>query len=124
MKIFQEGKRLHLECEIEALPRPEIFWYLGESRLEEGEKYSFYRAIQPSNPNIHFVRLTINVSKSLQKSSENEVDNSQEPSSGDGGNYIVKAVNGVGEKECTLALNFGGGAEDEVNISVEKYFTT
>ena len=72
LKIFQEGKRLHLECEIEALPRPEIFWYLGESRLEEGEKYSFYRAIQPSNPNIHFVRLTINVSKSLQKSSENK----------------------------------------------------
>ena len=64
-KIFQEGKKLHLECEIEALPRPEIFWYLGETRLEEGEKYSFYRAIQPSNPNIHFVRLTINVSKSL-----------------------------------------------------------
>ena len=53
---------MHLECEIEALPRPEIFWYLGESRLEEGEKYCFYRAIQPSNPNIHFVRLTINVS--------------------------------------------------------------
>ena len=25
-------------------------------------KYCFYRAIQPSNPNIHFVRLTINVS--------------------------------------------------------------
>ena len=51
---------------------------------------------------------------------------SQEPSSGDGGNYIVKAVNGVGEKECTLALNFGGGAEDEENISIfrEKYFTT
>ena len=70
LKIFQEGKRLHLECEIEALPRPEIFWYLGEARLEEGEKYSFYRAIQPSNPNIHFVRLTINVSKSLS-SSEN-----------------------------------------------------
>ena len=43
---------------------------------------------------------------------------SQEPSSGDGGNYIVKAVNGVGEKECTLALNFGGGAEDEENISI------
>ena len=63
VKIFQEGKRLHLECEIEALPRPEIFWYLGETRLEEGEKYSFYRAIQPSNPNIHFVRLTINVRK-------------------------------------------------------------
>ena len=63
LKIFQEGKRLHLECEIEALPRPEIFWYLGETRLEEGEKYSFYRAIQPSNPNIHFVRLTINVRK-------------------------------------------------------------
>merc|ERR1711874_17120 len=100
----QEGKRLHLECEIEALPRPEIFWYLGETRLEEGEKFCFYRAIQPSNPNIHFVRLTIN-----------------EPSSGDGGNYIVKAVNGVGEKECTLALNFGGGAEDEENVPARIY---
>ena len=63
LKHVQEGKRLHLECEIEALPKPEISWFLGDNRLEEGEKYSFYRAIQPSNPNIHFVRLTISVSK-------------------------------------------------------------
>ena len=35
--------------------------FLGDSRLEEGEKYSIYRAVQPSNPNIHFARLTINV---------------------------------------------------------------
>ena len=63
LKHVQEGKRLHLECEIEALPRPEISWFLGDTRLEEGEKYSFYRAIQPSNPNIHFVRLTISVSR-------------------------------------------------------------
>ena len=124
----QEGKRLHLEAEIEALPRwanffqseqtfskgeptflrwiwnrPEISWYLGSQLLAESEKYSFYRAImvsfesfswifwkqkkflnldyfQPSNPNIHFVRLTIN-----------------EPSPTDGGNYIVRAVNAVGE---------------------------
>ena len=98
---------------------------------------------QPSNPNIHFVRLTIN-----------------EPSPTDGGNYIVRAVNAVGEglnphfpslnlffnlkknhfhsslpkfpplffwrkilnqlfegeKDCTLALNFGGGAETEDNV--------
>ena len=58
----QEGKKLHLECEIEALPRPDILWYLGDQQLEEGDKYTFYRAIQPSNPNIHFVRLTITVS--------------------------------------------------------------
>ena len=58
----QEGKKLHLECEIEALPRPDIIWYLGDQQLQEGEKYTFYRAIQPSNPNIHFVRLTITVS--------------------------------------------------------------
>ena len=40
MIYVQEGKRLHLECEIEALPKPEIFWFLGENRLEEGEKGS------------------------------------------------------------------------------------
>ena len=28
----------------------------------------------------------------------------------------MKAVNSVGEKDCTLALNFGGGAEDEENV--------
>lgn len=54
---------LHLEAEIEALPRPEICWYLGDQMIEQCEKYSIYRAIQPSNPNIHFVRLTINVGK-------------------------------------------------------------
>ena len=57
----QEGKKLHLECEIEALPRPDIFWFLGTTQIEESDKYSIFRAIQPSNPNIHFVRLTINV---------------------------------------------------------------
>ena len=29
---------------------------------------------------------------------------------------MVKAVNSVGEKDCTLALNFGGGVEDEENV--------
>jgi len=100
----QEGTKLHLECEIEALPRPDIFWALGETVLQEGEKYSFYRSILPSNPNIHFVRLTIN-----------------NPSSADGGNYVVRAVNSVGEKDCTLALNFGGGAESEDNVPARVY---
>ena len=45
----------------------------------------------------------------------------QEPSPGDGGNYVVKAVNGVGEKECTLALNFGGGGDDEENVPARIY---
>ena len=57
----QEGKKLHLECEIEALPKPDIFWYLGDQPIGESDKYSLFRAIQPSNPNIHFVRLTITV---------------------------------------------------------------
>lgn len=59
----QEGNKLHLECEIEALPRPEIKWYRNDEELTESPKYKFYRAIQPSNPNIHFVRLTIMVKK-------------------------------------------------------------
>jgi len=57
----QEGNKLHLECEIEALPRPEIKWYRNDQEILESPKYHFYRAIQPSNPNIHFVRLTIQV---------------------------------------------------------------
>jgi len=100
----QEGKKLHLECEIEALPKPDIFWFLGEKQIENSDKYCLFRAIQPSNPNIHFVRLTIN-----------------EPSQADGGNYIVRAVNSVGEKECTLALNFGGGADNEDNVPARIY---
>ena len=31
----------------------------------------------------------------------------QNPSQEDGGNYIVRAINEVGDKDCTLALNFG-----------------
>ena len=33
----------------------------------------------------------------------------------------MKAVNSVGEKECTLALNFGGGAESEDNVPARIY---
>ena len=39
--------------------RPDIRWYRNQEELSESPKYHFYRAIQPSNPNIHFVRLTI-----------------------------------------------------------------
>jgi len=45
----------------------------------------------------------------------------KEPSPADGGNYIIKAINSVGEKECTLALNFGGGAENEDNVPARIY---
>lgn len=100
----QEGSLLHLECEIEALPRPEIAWYLGEQLITESDKYTFYRAIQPSNPNIHYVRLTI-----------------KDASTEDGGNYIVRARNEVGEKDCTLALNFGGPLGDEENVPAKIY---
>ena len=118
----QEGKKLHLECEIEALPRPDILWFLGDQQLQEGDKYTFYRAIQPSNPNIHFVRLTITVSQSAFELVMNKkFPFLQDPSQADGGNYIIKAVNSVGEKECTLALNFGGGAENEENVPARIY---
>ena len=97
----QEGNKLHLECEIEALPPPEIKWFLGEVEIKETPgKYALYRGVQGSNPNIHFVRLTIT-----------------DPSAADGGNYVVKARNEMGEKDCTLALNFGGGVgDDEDNV--------
>lgn len=97
----QEGNKLHLECEIEALPPPEIKWFLADRELTETPgKYSFYRGVQQSNPNIHFVRLTIT-----------------DPSAEDGGNYVVRAKNEMGDKDCTLALNFGGGVgDDEENV--------
>ena len=119
----QEGKKLHLECEIEALPKPEIFWFLGDQPITDSDKYSLFRTIQPSNPNIHFVRLTINVSF-LQANYETTSSFTyllQEPSQADGGNYIVKAVNSIGEKECTLALNFGGGCDNEDNVPARIY---
>ena len=66
----QEGNKLHLECEIEALPRPDIKWYRGDVEItEQPDKYAFYRAIQQSNPNIHFVRLTITVNMLISTSS-------------------------------------------------------
>lgn len=34
---------------------------------------------------------------------------------------MVRAVNGVGEKDCTLALNFGGGADSEENVPARIY---
>lgn len=45
----------------------------------------------------------------------------QNPSQDDGGNYIVKAVNEMGEKDCTLALNFGGNNDDEDNVPAKIY---
>jgi len=100
----QEGNKLHLECEIEALPRPEIKWYRNDEELSQSVKYNFYRAIQPTNPNIHFVRLTI-----------------VDASADDGGNYIVRAINEMGDKDCTLALNFGGSPGDEENVPAKIY---
>jgi len=100
----QEGNKLHLECEIEALPKPEIKWYRDETEILESPKYQFYRAIQPSNPNIHFVRLTIT-----------------DAGNDDGGNYVVRAINEMGDKDCTLALNFGGPSGDDENVPAKIY---
>lgn len=86
----QEGRKLHLEAEIEALPRPDITWFFNDVEIKESEKYSFYRGIQSSNPNIHFVRLTI-----------------QDFGPGDGGNFVIRAKNSVGEKDMTLGMNAG-----------------
>jgi len=100
----QEGNKLHLECEIEALPKPDIKWYRDEVEILESPKYQFYRAIQPSNPNIHFVRLTIT-----------------DAGNDDGGNYVVRAINEMGDKDCTLALNFGGPSGDDENVPAKIY---
>jgi hypothetical protein len=82
-----------------------VMLYRGDEEIiEQPDKFSFYRAIQQSNPNIHFVRLTIT-----------------NPSQADGGNYIVRAVNEVGDKDCTLALNFGGNPDDEDNVPAKIY---
>ena len=100
----QEGKKLHLEAEIEALPRPDIKWFLNDKEITESSKHVFFRGYQSSNPNIHFVRLTI-----------------EDFGPADGGNYVIKASNAVGEKDCTLALNAGGGGEDEDNVPARIY---
>ena len=48
-----------------------------------------------------------NQTKSLNLLNRNDIINFQDPSQADGGNYIVRAVNEIGDKDCTLALNFG-----------------
>ena len=45
----------------------------------------------------------------------------QDASTEDGGNYIVRARNAVGEKDCPLALNFGGPLGDDENIPAKIY---
>ncbi|XP_059085467.1 myosin light chain kinase, smooth muscle-like isoform X1 [Tigriopus californicus] len=100
----QEGNKLHLECEIEALPPPEIKWFRNEQEILPNERYTFHRGVTHGNPNIHFVRLTV-----------------LDPSTADGGNYIVRARNAMGEKDCTLALNFGGPSDNEENVPAKIY---
>ena len=45
----------------------------------------------------------------------------QDATAEDGGNYIVRAVNEMGDKDCTLALNFGGSAGDDENVPAKIY---
>ena len=45
----------------------------------------------------------------------------QDASADDGGNYIVRAINEMGDKDCTLALNFGGSPGDEENVPAKIY---
>ena len=39
----QEGKKLHLEAEIEALPKPEITWRLGDQIIAVGFRRLNYK---------------------------------------------------------------------------------
>ena len=45
----------------------------------------------------------------------------QDSGTEDGGNYIVRAINEMGDKDCTLALNFGGSLGDEENVPAKIY---
>lgn len=45
----------------------------------------------------------------------------QDATAEDGGNYVVRAINEMGDKDCTLALNFGGPSGDEDNVPAKIY---
>ena len=45
----------------------------------------------------------------------------QDAGNDDGGNYVVRAINEMGDKDCTLALNFGGPSGDDENVPAKIY---
>lgn len=84
-----DGNRLVLECELDAIPQPDVQWFKDEVLVEHGEDDRFFYRLRQTKPRHYLVALII--------------DNVIEI---DGGIYRVLAKNLMGEVTASIKLNF------------------
>ena len=82
-----DGNRLIFECELAGHPQPNVFWFRGDSQIEEDDRT--YVRIQETQSRTFLVVLELN-----------------DVVESDAGLYKVKAKNKFGEVSASINLNF------------------
>ncbi|XP_077869356.1 myosin light chain kinase, smooth muscle-like [Saccoglossus kowalevskii] len=86
MKQSDDGKKLTIQCELEADPRPQITWTCNGKELFDGGKF---KILTDADEEFYFLSLEIT-----------------DVSDADGGDYVVFAKNALGESTSKIKLNF------------------
>ncbi|XP_070534198.1 LOW QUALITY PROTEIN: twitchin-like [Ptychodera flava] len=86
MKQIDDGKKLKIDCELQADPRPKITWTRNGKEIFDGGKFHLRTEV---DEDIYFLSLTID-----------------DVGGADGGDYVIFAKNDLGESTSTIKLNF------------------
>ena len=82
-----DGNRLIFECELAGSPQPQVFWFRGDSRIEEDDR-TYVRVVETPKRTFLVVLELNDVVES------------------DAGLYKIRAKNKYGEVAASINLNF------------------
>lgn len=89
IKEEDDGNRLIFECELDAIPQPEIQWFKNEQLIVDGEDHRIQYCIRETKPHHYLVTLDIDDVIEI-----------------DSGMYRVSARNLSGHVTASIRLNF------------------
>lgn len=98
-KIREEddGNRLVFECELNAIPQPEIEWYKDNVFIRNGHEFRITYGIYPTTKPHHYIA-------TLEMNDVYETD---------AGMYRIHAKNLMGEVSASIKLNFDRKYDDQ-----------
>lgn len=99
-QILQVKGSLLLQCYLEANPFPEIAWFHGTTRIQNGARHKISE--KSEGKDAYLLQLEI-----------------KNPVNEDGGTYRCNACNGLGESNANIALNFQGNDESEAESTLK-----
>lgn len=90
IKEEDDGNRLVIECELNAIPQPEVVWYKDEQIVPDGHEFRIWYGVFPTDLPHHYV-FTLDLNDVYET---------------DAGLYRIYAKNLMGDVSASIRLNF------------------